>query len=67
MGLPAPWLIVLVLLCLVLAAIPTRRLVLAGTLPAWPWVYVLLVVALEAIVVAAHCPARGDRAPRAAR
>jgi len=58
MGLPAPWLIALVLLCFVLAAIPTRRLVLAGIRPAWLWAYVLLLVVLGVIVVAARGPGR---------
>ena len=58
MGLPAPWLIALVLLCFVLAAIPTRRLVLAGIRPAWLWAYVLLLVGLGVVVVAARGPGR---------
>ncbi|HYN48756.1 MAG TPA: hypothetical protein VER83_07795 [Candidatus Nanopelagicales bacterium] len=58
MGLPAPWLIAFVLLCFVLAAIPTRRLFLAGIRPAWLWVYVLLLVILGVAVVAARGPGR---------
>jgi hypothetical protein len=58
MGLPAPWLIALVLLCFVLAAIPTRRLFLAGIRPAWLWAYVVLLVVLGVAVVAARGPAR---------
>jgi uncharacterized membrane protein YhaH (DUF805 family) len=58
MGLPAPWLIVLVLLCVVLAAIPTRRLADAGLRPAWLTAYLLLVTALGVAVVAARGPGR---------
>ena len=58
MGLPAPWLIALVLLCFALAAIPTRRLFLAGIRPAWLWAYVLLLVGLSVAVVVARGPAR---------
>ena len=58
MGLPAPWLIALVLLCFVLAAIPTRRLFLAGIRPSWLWAYVLLLVVLGLAVVAARGPGR---------
>jgi len=58
MGLPAPWLIALVLLCFVLAAIPTRRLFRAGIRPAWLWAYVLLLVGLGVVVVAARGPGR---------
>ena len=46
MGLPAPWLIGLVLLCFVLGAIPTRRLADAGIRPAWLTIYLLALVAL---------------------
>jgi uncharacterized membrane protein YhaH (DUF805 family) len=58
MGLPAPWLIGLVLLCVVLAAIPTRRLADAGIRPAWLTVYLLVVAALGVAVVAARGPGR---------
>ncbi len=58
MSLPAPWLIGLVLLCFVLAAIPTRRLVLAGIRPAWLWAYVVVLVGLGVVVVAARGPGR---------
>ena len=58
MGLPAPWLIGLVLLCVVLAAIPTRRLADAGIRPAWLTAYLLLVAALGVAVVAARGPGR---------
>jgi hypothetical protein len=52
MGFPAPRLVALVLLCFVLAAIPTRRLLLAGIRPAWLWTYVVLLVVLGVAVVA---------------
>jgi len=58
MGLPAPWLIALVLLCFVLAAIPTRQLFRAGIRPAWLWVYVLLLVVLGVAAVATRGPGR---------
>lgn len=58
MGLPAPWLIGLVLLCVVLAAIPTRRLADAGIRPSWLSVYLIVVVALGVAVVAARGPGR---------
>ncbi len=58
MGLPAPWLIALVLGCFVLAAIPTRRLFLAGIRPAWLWAYLLALVVLGVAVVAARGPGR---------
>jgi uncharacterized membrane protein YhaH (DUF805 family) len=58
MGLPAPWLIALVLLCFVLAAIPTRRLSDAGIRPAWLTVYLLVLVALGVAAVAARGAAR---------
>lgn len=58
MGLPAPWLIALVLLCFVLAAIPTRRLSQAGIRPGWLGVYLLLLVVLGVVVVAARGPGR---------
>ena len=54
MGFPAPWLVALVLLCFVLAAIPARRLFLAGIRPAWLWAYVLLLVGLSVAVIAAR-------------
>ena len=54
MGLPAPWLIGLVLLCFVLAAIPTRRLADAGIRPAWLTLYLLVLVGLGVGVVAAR-------------
>jgi hypothetical protein len=54
MGFPAPWLIALVLLCFVLAAIPARRLFLAGIRPAWLWAYVLLLVGLGVAAIAAR-------------
>ncbi len=58
MGLPAPWLIGLVLLCFVLAAIPTRRLSEAGIRPAWLTTYMLALVALGVAVVVARGPGR---------
>lgn len=58
MGLPAPWLIGLVLLCVALAAIPTRRLADAGIRPAWLTAYLLLVTALGVAVIAARGPGR---------
>jgi uncharacterized membrane protein YhaH (DUF805 family) len=58
MGLPAPWLIGLVLLCVVLAAIPTRRLADAGIRPTWLTAYLLVVAALGVAVVAARGPGR---------
>jgi len=54
MGLPAPWLIGLVLLCFVLAAIPTRRLADAGIRPAWLTLYLLVLVGLGVGLVAAR-------------
>ena len=54
MGFPAPWLIALVLLCFALAAIPTRRLFLAGIRPGWLWAYVVLLVVLGVAAVAAR-------------
>jgi hypothetical protein len=54
MGLPAPWLIGLVLLCFVLGAVPTRRLADAGIRPAWLAAYLLALVALGVVVVAAR-------------
>jgi hypothetical protein len=58
MGFPAPWLIALVLLCFVLAAIPTRRLFLAGIRPAWLWAYVLILVGLGVATIAARGASR---------
>jgi hypothetical protein len=58
MGFPAPALIALVLLCFVLAAIPTRRLFLAGIRPGWLWTYVLLLVVLGVGAVAVRGPGR---------
>jgi len=58
MGFAAPWLVALVLLCFVLAAIPARRLFLAGIRPAWLWAYTLMLVVLGVIVVAARGPGR---------
>ena len=58
MGLPAPWLIGLVLLCFVLAAIPTRRLADAGIRPAWLTLYLLVLVGLGIVVVVARGPGR---------
>ena len=58
MGLPAPWLVALVLLCVALAAIPTRRLFRAGIRPAWLAAYLVVVVALGVVVVAARGPGR---------
>jgi len=58
MGLPAPWLIGLVVLCVVLAAIPTRRLADAGIRPGWLTAYLLIVSALGIAVVVARGPAR---------
>ena len=58
MGLPAPWLIALVLLCFVLAASPTRRLFQAGIRPGWLWIYVLLLVVLGVGAVAVRGPGR---------
>jgi len=58
MGLPAPWLIALVLLCFALAAIPTRRLFLAGIRPAWLWTYVVLLVVLGVTAIAARVAGR---------
>jgi uncharacterized membrane protein YhaH (DUF805 family) len=58
MGLPAPWLIGLVLLCFVLAAIPTRRLADAGLRPAWLAAYLLTLVALGVAVFVARGAAR---------
>ncbi len=54
MGIPAPWLIGLVLVCFVLAAIPTRRLADAGIRPSWLAIYLLLLVAMGVAVVAAR-------------
>jgi hypothetical protein len=54
MGFPAPWLVAFVLLCFVLAAIPARRLFLAGIRPAWLWAYVLLLVGLSVAAIAAR-------------
>lgn len=58
MGLPAPWLIALVLVCIALAAIPTRRLSDAGLRPAWLTAYLVLVTVLAIAVVAVRGPAR---------
>ncbi|MDA8238269.1 MAG: hypothetical protein M0T75_10420 [Chloroflexi bacterium] len=58
MGLPAPWLIGLVLLAIVLAALPTRRLADAGIRPAWLATYLLALVALGVLVVVARGTAR---------
>jgi len=58
MGFPAPWLIALVLLCFALAAIPTRRLSQAGIRPGWLGFYLLLLVMLGVVVVAARGPGR---------
>jgi len=58
MGLPAPWLIGLVLLCFAVAAIPTRRLFRAGIRPAWLAAYLVVVVALGVVVVVARGPGR---------
>ena len=58
MGFPAPWLIALVMLCFVLAAIPTRRLFRAGIRPAWLWAYVVTLVVLGVAVVAARAAGR---------
>ena len=58
MGLPAPWLIGLVLLCIALAAIPTRRLSDAGIRPAWLTAYLVLVTMLAVAVVVVRGPAR---------
>jgi hypothetical protein len=60
MGFPAPWLIALVLLCFVLAAIPARRLFLADIRPAWLWAYVLLLVGLSVAAIAARGAGRVD-------
>ncbi len=54
MGFPAPWLIGLVLLCILLAAIPTRRLADAGLRPSWLATYMLTLVALGVVVVASR-------------
>lgn len=58
MGLPAPWLIGLVLLCFALAAIPTRRLSDAGIRPAWLTAYLLVLVVTGVVVVVARGPGR---------
>lgn len=58
MGLPAPWLIALVLVCIALAAIPTRRLADVGLRPAWLTAYLVLVTGLAIAVVAVRGPAR---------
>jgi uncharacterized membrane protein YhaH (DUF805 family) len=58
MGLPAPWLIALVLVCIALAAIPTRRLSDAGLRPAWLTAYLVVVTGLAIAVVAIRGPAR---------
>jgi len=58
MGLPAPWLIGLALVCFVLAAIPTRRLADAGIRPAWLIAYLLTLVGLGIAVVGVRGPAR---------
>jgi uncharacterized membrane protein YhaH (DUF805 family) len=58
MGLPAPWLIGLVLVCIALAAIPTRRLSDAGLRPAWLTAYLVLVTGLAIAVIAVRGPAR---------
>jgi hypothetical protein len=57
-GLPPAWLIGLVLVCVALAAIPTRRLAVAGIRPAWLSVYLLILVALGVGVVVARGPGR---------
>ena len=58
MGLPAPWLIALVLACVALAAIPTRRLADAGIRPAWLATYLAIVAAMGVAVVAFRAPGR---------
>jgi hypothetical protein len=58
MGLPAPWLIGLVLLCFILASVPTRRLANAGIRPGWLSVYLLTVVSLGIAAVAERGLAR---------
>ncbi len=58
MGLPAPWLIGLVLLCVALAAIPTRRLSDAGIRPGWLAAYMVALVILGVAVIAARGPGR---------
>jgi hypothetical protein len=58
MGLPAPWLIALVLGCVALAAIPTRRLADAGIRPAWLATYLAVVAAMGVAVVAFRGPGR---------
>jgi len=58
MGFPAPWLIALVLLCFLLAAIPTRRLSQAGIRPGWLGSYLLVLVILGVVAVAARGPGR---------
>lgn len=58
MGLPAPWVVALVLVCFVLAAIPTRRLWLAGIRPGWLSTYLLGVVVLGVVAVGFRAAAR---------
>jgi hypothetical protein len=58
MGLPAPWLIALVLGCFLLAAIPTRRLADAGLRPGWLAPYLLTTIALGVLAVAFRGAAR---------
>ena len=58
MGLPAPWLIGLVLVCFALAAVPTRRLSDAGIRPGWLTAYLLALVAMGVVVVLARGPGR---------
>jgi hypothetical protein len=58
MGLPAPWLLALVLACILLAAIPTRRLAGAGIRPGWLVVYMATLVVLGVAAVAVRSTAR---------
>jgi hypothetical protein len=58
MGLPAPWLIGLVLVCVVLAAIPTRRLADAGIRRGWLAAYLVALVVMGVVVVVARGPGR---------
>ncbi len=58
MGLPAPWLVALVLGCVLLAAIPTRRLADAGIRPVWLATYLAILVGLGIGAVVARSASR---------
>jgi uncharacterized membrane protein YhaH (DUF805 family) len=57
-GLTTPWLIALVLVCVALGAIPTRRLADAGIRPRWLAAYLGTLVVLGVTAVAARSLAR---------